>query len=481
MSKIFEWFKNHKIATALLGVVVCVIVIFAFLLGINENYIEFSQKDSQVLEFEYGEEVAIEAPTALYKGTIFNQKGTPISVIQEGNVDDSKVGTYVISYTATHEKAVACIGTIVIIKDTQAPVIELVSNPEHYTSPVGTYEEEGFTAIDNYDGDITASVQREEKDGVVTYTVSDSSGNTTVVTRAIIYKDVIAPVISLKGSQNITLYVGEGFSDAGATATDECDGDISANISVEGSVNTAQSGTYVLVYKVADSSGNVSEARRTVTVKNRVVATGDKVIYLTFDDGPCAYTPRLLEILDKYNVKATFFVTGANASYYNQIGEAYRRGHTIAIHTYSHVYKDIYSSWDAYWADFTKIKDIIVAQTGEEPWLVRFPGGTSNTISRNYCQGIMSTIVNEMNARGYSYCDWNVSSGDAGGATTSQAIYNNVVNGCSRRSSSIVLQHDMNKKSVDAVEDIIRWGLANGYTFKAMDKNTPLVHQNAQN
>ena len=93
----------------------------------------------------------------------------------------------------------------------------------------------------------------------------------------------------------------------------------------------------------------------------------------------------------------------------------------------------------------------------------------------------MTTIAEEMTKRGYTYCDWNVSSGDAGGATTKQEIVNNVINGCAKRKNSIVLQHDINKKSVEAVEEIIQWGLANGYTFKAMDENSPIVQQKPQN
>ena len=154
------------------------------------------------------------------------------------------------------------------------------------------------------------------------------------------------------------------------------------------------------------------------------------------------------------------------------IGEAHRRGHTVAIHTYRHVYKEMYASVDAYFEDFNKIRDIIVQQTGVEPWLVRFPGGTDNAVSKVG----MSVLVQEILARGYDYCDWNVSSGDAGGTTTEQGVFNNVINGCSRRNHSIVLQHDIKKYSVNAVDNIIEWGLANGYTFKAIDRDTPLVH-----
>lgn len=485
MESIIECFKKlKKIQIALIAagaVVVCAAITFGVMVYMNEYYIEFNVADKTHYEMEYGATEEIPAVTALYKGTIFNKEGTPVEVSVEGQVEYDKIGTYELTYSAKNEDVTNTISTTVSIKDTQAPVIELVSNPEHYTSPVGTYEEEGFTATDNYDGDVTSNVVAEEKDGKVFYTVADSSGNTTVVERTIIYKDVIAPVITLKGNQNMTLYVGGRYGEAGYSAADECDGDITGNVVVEGSVNTQLPGTYTVTYKVSDSSGNVTEVKRTVTVKQPIPATGDKVIYLTFDDGPGAHTAHLLDVLDKYNVKVTFFVTNQFAAYQNMIGEAYRRGHTIAIHTYSHNYGNIYSSVDAYLADFNRIKDIVVAQTGEEPWLFRFPGGTSNTVSRNYCHGIMTTLAHEMLSRGYVYCDWNVSSGDASGRASEQYVINNVINGVASKSTAIVLQHDIHGYSVDAVDDIIEWGINNGYVFKAMTKDSPVVQFRPQN
>ena len=203
-------------------------------------------------------------------------------------------------------------------------------------------------------------------------------------------------------------------------------------------------------------------------------------MYLTFDDGPGPYTKKLLDILDKYGVKATFFVAGQKPAYHYMIGETYRRGHTIALHTYSHQYS-IYSSEDTYYADLKKIEDVCVEQTGVKPTIVRFPGGTSNTISRNYCKGIMTALTKSLSYHGYLYCDWNVSSGDAGGAKTKEEVANNVINGIKRNNVSIVLQHDISSFSVDAVETIITWGLANGYTFLPMDENAPMVHHPANN
>ena len=485
MEAIINCLKNLKkiqmVLIAVGAVAACVAITFGVLVYVNEYYIEFNVADKTHYEMEYGATQEIPEVTALYKGTIFNKEGTPLEVSVAGKVEYDKVGTYNLVYYAKNEKVKKNIRASVTIKDTQVPVIELVSDPEHYTSPVGTYEEEGFTATDNYDGDITANVMSEEIDGKVIYKVADSSGNETVVERTIIYKDVIAPVLTLNGRQNMTLYVGGSYGEAGYTAADECDGDITANVVVEGGVNTQVPGTYTVTYRVSDSSGNVTEAKRTVNVKQPIPATGDKVIYLTFDDGPSAHTARLLDILDRYNVKVTFFVTNQFPAYQNMIGEAYRRGHTIAIHTYNHNYGQIYSSVNGYLADFNAIKDIVVAQTGQEPWLFRFPGGTSNTVSRNYCYGIMTTLAHEMLNRGYVYCDWNVSSGDASGRSSEQAVINNVINGVASKHTSVVLQHDIHGYSVDAVDDIIEWGINNGYVFRAMEPGSPVVQFNPQN
>ena len=113
-------------------------------------------------------------------------------------------------------------------------------------------------------------------------------------------------------------------------------------------------GRYTLTYIAVDAAGNSSSLTRSIFVyekqaQSNVINPGNKVVYLTFDDGPGVHTARLLDILDKYGVKATFFVTNQFPAYQNMIGETYRRGHTIALHTYSHAYNTIYCNEDAYY------------------------------------------------------------------------------------------------------------------------------------
>ena len=176
-------------------------------------------------------------------------------------------------------------------------------------------------------------------------------------------------------------------------------------------------------------------------------------------------------MLARYNVKATFFVTALNSDYEDMIGRAYNEGHSIAVHTYSHDYRKIYASEKAFFDDFNAMEDVIYRQTGQYTKLCRFPGGSSNTVSA-FNPGIMSRLVTIMNNLGYCYFDWNVSSGDAGETNSTRDIIYNIEAGCSQNVLNVVLQHDIKDYSVNAVEEVIIWGLNNGYTFRALEENS---------
>ena len=412
-------------------------------------------------------------------------KNVPLNVTIKGSVDSSKLGTYHIHYKA--KKGIFSVqkSREVKIVDTKAPIIELNKIDGYYPKTGETYQEEGFTATDNYDGDITSKIKRTEDKNVITYTVSDSSGNKTSVQRTIEYNDGIAPTITLNGDSDITIKAGTRFEDPGCTAKDSHGNDISDSVSVSDNISTYRAGTYTITYSVTDKFGNETSIDRTVTVEavkqTATTSSGNKVVYLTFDDGPGAHTQQLLDILDKYNVKVTFFVTNVNSGYENMIAKEAAAGHTVAIHSASHDYKKIYSSVDAYFADLNEMSDIIYAQTGQRPKLIRFPGGSSNTVSLKYCSGIMTTLTKAVTDQGYKYFDWNVSSGDAGGTTSTEEVYQNVVNGMKSHNVSVVLQHDIKGFSVNAVERIIQWGLANGYTFLPLTTSTEDVHHGVNN
>jgi peptidoglycan/xylan/chitin deacetylase (PgdA/CDA1 family) len=369
-------------------------------------------------------------------------------------------------------------------------VISLVSDRDHYTLPGQVYEEEGFSAMDGHDGDITHKVQRELTETEVIYTVTDASGNTAQLRRPIVYDDPVAPVLTLLGDTELTIDAGTQYTEPGYTATDNCDGDIKHLVNVVGNVNIWSAGTYTITYTVTDSYGNTTSATRTVNVKAKQTGGGDvggtqvdgtgKVIYLTFDDGPTDYTLELLKVLEKYNVKATFFVTGsAKLDYLPMIAAG---GHSIGLHSVTHKYNEIYASDDAFFSDLYKMQSLVEAKIGYKTWLMRFPGGSSNGVSKKYCTGIMTRLTKAVVDQGFHYFDWNVDSDDAGKAKTADEVFRNVTNGCAKNKSySIVLQHDLKSFSVKAVEDIIIWGLANGFTFEKLTESSPGSHHPVNN
>ena len=473
-----EFFKkNKKLVIAVTGIVVTLlflIILFLSLFNININ-LNGSPKET----IEYGDTYTEQGATAAFNTPA--SKNVPLNVTIKGSVDSSKLGTYHIHYKA--KKGIFSVqkSREVKIVDTKAPIIELNKIDGYYPKTGETYQEEGFTATDNYDGDITSKIKRTEDKNVITYTVSDSSGNKT----SIEYNDGIAPTITLNGDSDITIKAGTRFEDPGCTAKDSHGNDISDSVSVSDNISTYRAGTYTITYSVTDKFGNETSIDRTVTVEavkqTATTSSGNKVVYLTFDDGPGAHTQQLLDILDKYNVKVTFFVTNVNSGYENMIAKEAAAGHTVAIHSASHDYKKIYSSVDAYFADLNEMSDIIYAQTGQRPKLIRFPGGSSNTVSLKYCSGIMTTLTKAVTDQGYKYFDWNVSSGDAGGTTSTEEVYQNVVNGMKSHNVSVVLQHDIKGFSVNAVERIIQWGLANGYTFLPLTTSTEDVHHGVNN
>lgn len=211
-------------------------------------------------------------------------------------------------------------------------------------------------------------------------------------------------------------------------------------------------------------------------------SNGRKVVYLTIDDGPSENTQAVLDILDKYGCKATFFVVGHNPDYYPMIKEAYDRGHTIGLHTFTHDYATVYSSQQAYFDDLDAIGNVVKEQIGYVPCFIRFPGGSSNGISAEYSAGIMTALVDEVQARGYQFYDWNVSSGDGSDHTAGDLVYF-ATEEATEYENIVLLMHDSATKqsSVEALPSIIEYYQARGYTFEAIDRSTIVPHHGTNN
>ncbi len=198
-------------------------------------------------------------------------------------------------------------------------------------------------------------------------------------------------------------------------------------------------------------------------------------VYLTFDDGPSDNTDAILDILDDYGIKATFFVTGKEdeeslAAYQRIVDE----GHTIGMHSYSHTYSDLYSSLEAFEADFEKIQNLIYDTTGVESIYYRFPGGSSNQVSNTD----MGEFIQFLNEQGVTYFDWNVSSGDATSqAFTADELVENVMADVLKYKTSVVLLHDADDKdsTVEALPAMIEALQDAGVFILPIDENTDVI------
>lgn len=199
-------------------------------------------------------------------------------------------------------------------------------------------------------------------------------------------------------------------------------------------------------------------------------AEGDKVVYLTFDDGPCGSSQRLLDVLDELEVKATFFVTAQfmdGDGLIREIKDAYKRGHAVGVHTFQHDYKNIYSSVEVFLDDYKKMDDIILEATGVRSSIFRFPGG-SNT---GYSTGIRNELLAEMTRRGFIYHDWNAYNGDSDGFGYDGQI-EKAVKEASYNERSVILLHNTPDKDtvIDTLYKIIPKLRDKGYRFDVLDE-----------
>ncbi len=183
-------------------------------------------------------------------------------------------------------------------------------------------------------------------------------------------------------------------------------------------------------------------------------------VYLTFDDGPSEYTEEILDILQEYGVKATFFVTGQNATKYpNLYKEIVDKGHTLGMHSYSHDYQSIYASTENFSQDLTKLQEFPYNMTGVKPTIYRFPGGSSNTVSKVPMEDLEAYLTKE----GIRYFDWNISSKDASPKMLSaQEIVDNCLGELNQYQTAMILMHDASDKrtTVEALPIVIEGILA---------------------
>lgn len=477
-----EHINKNKVIGAIVVLILLIVVLFLF------KKPSVTLIGDRVEKVSYRSEFVDSGITVKYFGKDITNK-----VVLSTNINTNELGEYEVKYKIPYILGTYTYKRKAIVIDDISPEIVLEGGEEFKASYNKKYEEPGFKAIDNHDGDLTESVKFSFKivnDGEtdIIYKVTDASGNYQEKIRKVFLVDDIKPTIDLIGDGTVILNIGEKYEEQGAKAQDEKDGDLTDRIEISGEVNTNQEGTYSVKYSVKDNNGNVTVATREVMVGNIGKANMNVgtpgVVYLTFDDGPSASTtPHILDILKEKGVKATFFVLDYGQNTEHLIKRIVEEGHSIAIHGGSHDYAVVYSSADSYLNGLDYMKEKIKNTTGIETRTIRFPGGSSNTVSRKYCEGVMSTLVRETLKRGYRYFDWNVASGDSGGVKTQEGVYNNVTAGLKKDRSNVVLMHDFsgNQKTVDALPGIIDFAKNEGYTFDKITDKTPMVTQNVQN
>lgn len=197
--------------------------------------------------------------------------------------------------------------------------------------------------------------------------------------------------------------------------------------------------------------------------------TGEKRVFLTFDDGPTkAVTPFVLDTLKKEDVKATFFLLGVNAQYNAElIKREFDEGHYIANHGYSHKYKEVYSSPEATFDEYNKTEQIIRDALGNQNYrsnLFRFPGGSNG----GYYNEIKQTAKAYLREQGIVHLDWNALSQDSAGTYTKEQLLQNVIDTIGDKQSVIILMHDSSDKILtsEMLPDLIHYLKEKGYSFK---------------
>ncbi|MCR5596269.1 MAG: polysaccharide deacetylase [Lachnospiraceae bacterium] len=215
------------------------------------------------------------------------------------------------------------------------------------------------------------------------------------------------------------------------------------------------------VYTVSDVTDSKRESTEESASTDEVIpdteedVTDVREVYLTFDDGPSSNTGEILDILAKYDVKATFFVTGKTdevsvAAYKRIVDE----GHTLGMHSYSHRYSQVYASKESFIEDLTRLQEYLYEVTGVWSRYYRFPGGSSNTASTVD----MKELIEYLSEQDITYFDWNIVSGDASGNILSaDRIYENCVSNLPEYSEAVILMHDAAEKhtTVEALPRII--------------------------
>ena len=298
------------------------------------------------------------------------------------------------------------------------------------------------------------------------------------------WNNLLAKNETINTSQTITSTSQQEVQNTTKTTKSETNNTPATIDNNKNTTNTTETQAKPTENKTNENKTQTNKVSENKTAESKTTTSnGKSIAYLTFDDGPSSITNSVLDILKKYNVKATFFVINSGSYNKTTLQREVNEGHTIGLHAYDHNYAIAYKDDNSYLDGIDKLRAKVKADTGFDSHYIRFPGGSSNTISKRYSKGIMSRITKTAKQRGYKYYDWNVDDDDAGRARTADDCYNNVVRELRPNRSNIVLMHDFgtNKKILDALPRIIEYCQKNGYTMLPIDDNTPEIHHGISN
>lgn len=204
---------------------------------------------------------------------------------------------------------------------------------------------------------------------------------------------------------------------------------------------------------------------------NEPVMAEQKIMYLTFNDAPSQYTQGVLEVLDRYHIKASFFVSGENPKYFDLLKTIHREGHTLALHTYSHDEAVIYADPDAYFQDLVKLENLLYEQTGVKTDILRFPGGSAHAEA-------MAKLIPFAKYHGYRYVDWNADNGDRDASLSPDDLYQNTLAGIQNKKTVMMLMHngENSGNTLQALDRTIQELMRQGWEFRTIDSSTPIFH-----
>ncbi len=465
--------------------------------------INFKLIGDKVIYLNYGE-------TYEEQGAVASFLGNELEVQIQDNINTNKDGRYVVYYKARNVFGIAkSLKRNVIIKDNEKTKITLKGDKTVVLGLDEEYVEPGYTASDNLDGDITDKVEVTDNIDIknygeyeVVYKVTDSNNNTVSKTRKVIVKDMKAPIITLNGNSIIDVLLGEKYIEEGYNANDNIDGDITNKVEVINNINYKKLGNYQITYTVKDSHNNITTVKRTINVVKKLLEYKDeydkidntergwwsnnkfdhkrpsggadleelkkynayfmgpdeKVIYLTYDEGSNdTYLPEIVDVLDKNNVKATFFLC-RNYMLMNKdlIKKMVDNGHLIGNHTFHHYEMPKLANR----ADFDKY---IYEIRGVEETYKEITGKTMEKIYREP-KGEWSyrslKIVSDLGYKSFFYsADYLDYADDVSKEVALQKMLDRYHNG------AIYLFHPKNKGNLEALDDFIKKMKELGYKF----------------